>query len=114
VDAHNGGMECLKGSLGESVDQWSQIRIPLMRSRFRIRIRIKVKVGSGSRIRIQARTWIRTLQERSSVIFGLWLPDFVLKWALQILKYSILHKETECEGGSQTLFQVEGHFSQYT
>ncbi len=102
VDAHNGGVECLKWSLGESVDQWSQIRIPLMRSRIRIRIRIKVKDGS-----------FKIIQGRLSELAGLWLPDIVLKkWALQIL--NILHKEIECKDGSQTLSPVEGHFSQYT
>ncbi len=51
------GVECRKWSPGGSVDQWAQIRIILMR-----RIRIQ--------IRIQVKTWIRTMQGRSSVLAG--------------------------------------------
>ncbi len=41
---------------GGYVDQWSQIRITLMRSRIRIWIRIKVK--RGIRIRFLVKRWI--------------------------------------------------------
>jgi hypothetical protein len=49
MDAHNGGVEAQKWSPGGSVNQWSQIRITLMR----IRIRISIKVKSWIRIRIE-------------------------------------------------------------
>jgi hypothetical protein len=56
-DAHRGRRGCSKCSHGGPVNQWSQIRIALVRSRIWIRIRIKVK----SRIRICIKVKIREL-----------------------------------------------------
>jgi hypothetical protein len=48
-------MEALKGRSGGSVDQWSQIRITLMRSRIWICIKVKNRI----RICIREKIWIR-------------------------------------------------------
>jgi hypothetical protein len=46
VDAHNGGVWAQYGAAEGlySVDQWSQIRITLLRSRIRIRIKVKCQI----------------------------------------------------------------------
>jgi hypothetical protein len=53
VVAHNGGVSAQNGVLGDSVDQQSQIRIILMKSRIQICIKVKSWIrirntGSGS------------------------------------------------------------------
>ncbi len=42
---------------GGSVGQWSQIRIPLMKSR----IRIRIEVRSWIQIRVKVKSWIQNL-----------------------------------------------------
>jgi hypothetical protein len=59
MDVRNGGVEGSKWSRGESIDQWLQIRVSLIRSRIQIRILIWIKVKKRIWIKMRKRIRIR-------------------------------------------------------
>jgi hypothetical protein len=69
MDADNGGLMAQNGAYGlkmepwRSVDQWSQIRITLMRSRIRILIKLKSRIRVYNKVKSRIRIHIKEKKE---------------------------------------------------
>ncbi len=64
VDAHNGAVEAQNGG---SVDQWSQIRISLLRSRIQIHIKGKSWIRISIKVKIRIRMRMKVMPFRNLV-----------------------------------------------